>query len=96
MDGRDILRKEDVSGYDAGFKQLAVGDISGRIWIDHNYDGMQDEADDAANTAEDKAAIANVTVKAIQYYYDGSQWRIQPAQSQMQTANTHWRICPPG
>ena len=75
VDGRDILRKEDVSGYDAGFKQLAVGDISGRIWIDHNYDGMQDEADDAANTAEDKAAIANVTVKAIQYYYDGSQWQ---------------------
>ena len=75
VDGRDILRKEDVSGYDAGFKQLAVGDISGRIWIDHNYDGMQDEADDAANTAEDKAAIENVTVKAIQYYYDGSQWQ---------------------
>ena len=22
--------------------------------------------------------------------------RIQPAQAQMQTANTHWRICPPG
>ena len=94
VDGRDILRKEDVSGYDAGFKQLAVGDISGRIWIDYNYDGMQDEADDAANTAEDKAAIENVTVKAIQYYYDGSQW--QPNDTAMQTANTHWRICPPG
>jgi hypothetical protein len=89
LDGRDILRKEDVSGYDAGFAQLAVGDISGRIWIDHNYDGIQDAADDAANTAEDKAAIANVTVKAIQYYYDGSRTTRRIQQAQMQTAITH-------
>ena len=51
------------------------GLYSGRIWIDHDYNGIQDKSDDDANTAEDKAAIANVTVRAIQYYYDGSQWQ---------------------
>ena len=74
IDGKDILCKEDVSGYDAGFKQLETGDISGKIWIDKNYNGLQDDAE-ADYTDADREAIANVTVRAIQYYWDGTEWK---------------------
>ena len=59
----DFLTAKDHSGQDGGLVAFPKASITGRIWEDANYNGVQDT---------DEHGIANVTVALKSYYYDGT------------------------
>ena len=63
----DIVHKQgDISGYDGGLLQEPATNISGKLWEDKNYDGIQNQAADGTY----EPGIGSATVKLTQSYYD--------------------------
>ncbi len=70
----DIVHKQgDVSGYDGGLVKDPATSITGKVWEDKNYDGIQNQD----TTGQDEPGIQNVTVKLTQFYFDtaDSSWK---------------------
>lgn len=62
----DLLKPDALSGHDGGLVPYTGSSISGRIWKDVNYNGLQEDGE---------AGISGLTVKLKTYYYDGSAWQ---------------------
>ena len=37
----DLLQHQNINNYDAGLTGIETSAISGQVWIDQNYDGIQ-------------------------------------------------------
>ncbi len=61
----NIVLAETVSEYDAGYKALEKGTITGRVFSDSNYDGAIDE---------DEAMLADVEVTLKRFIYVNDEW----------------------
>ena len=61
----DLLTPQDVSGQDGGVVELPKDTVTGRIWEDANYNGLQDT---------DERGIAGEEVQLERYYYHNDQW----------------------
>ncbi|SCH12423.1 Serine-aspartate repeat-containing protein D precursor [uncultured Ruminococcus sp.] len=69
----DMLLADTVSGQDAGLVEYPDGAITGIIWDDLNYNGIQDE---------NEPGYAGVEVLLDRYYLDGETWIQDPSFAQ--------------
>lgn len=54
----DMLQHQDIKDYDAGLTAIDPGTIRGQVWIDQNYDGIQDD---------DEESLEGIKVKLVRY-----------------------------
>ncbi len=70
----DISNGKMILNLDLGLTSIDTSTITGTIWDDKNYDGLQDQYKDAADQLVNEPGISNVTVELEQYYYQNGQW----------------------
>ncbi len=78
----DIVHKQgDVSGYDGGLLKDPKDSITGKVWEDKNYDGIQNQDANGQN----EPGIQNVTVRLTQSYFDtaDNSWKAVTSFSQV-------------
>jgi hypothetical protein len=61
----NVVKGVDKDGYDGGLVQYITGLISGTIWDDKDYNGLQDSGE---------LGIANVEITLNKYYLSGNEW----------------------
>ncbi|MCU6761032.1 Serine-aspartate repeat-containing protein D precursor [uncultured Roseburia sp.] len=66
VEGYDVVRGLELSGYDGGLVLFPTGVIRGQVWSDENYDGVQNEKE---------PGIAGRELTLSRYYYDGKEWK---------------------
>ena len=57
----DLLQHQNTENYDAGLTGIETSAISGQVWIDDNYDGIQDDDENPLNDVEVKLVRYIVT-----------------------------------
>lgn len=75
----DVNKVHHISGFDAGLRKFEKADVSGKIWIDENYDGLLQDAEEG---------IQDVRVAMMQYYYDTAdgKWKQSDAFTKLEAA----------
>ena len=61
----DVVKGITVDNYDGGLTRYQTGSISGKVWKDENYDGIQDEKE---------KGMKDMKVQLERWYYDGTKW----------------------
>lgn len=69
----DMATAKMILDLDLGLTFKEAGEISGKIWEDKTYDGLQNTYQ-ADETTVEESGIAGVELEAIQYYYKDNNW----------------------
>ena len=76
----DMLRHQNVKDYDAGLTGIENSGISGQVWKDQNYDGIQDAGE---------APIKDINVRLIRYTVtEGSDGKLKYTEDKTFTRST--------
>ena len=78
----NLTEAQHTERWDAGMKQVPAASITGRVWKDTDYDGVQSRAADGTYSS-DEPGLENQCVMVSQWYYDGE--RTNPLDG-----NSHW------
>lgn len=70
----DVESAKMILDLDLGLTLKEAGAISGKIWEDKTYDGLQNQYQVDEETTADEPGIENVELEAIQYYYKDNKW----------------------
>lgn len=65
----DYIKAKDYDGYDGGLKAFETASVSGVVWEDTNYNGVQDD-DEAAYYDSENPAVVHLQ----QYFYRNDEW----------------------
>ena len=65
----DYIKAKDYDGYDGGLKAFETASVSGVVWEDTNYNGIQDDGEAAYHNSKNPAVV-----NLQQYFYRGDKW----------------------
>ena len=79
----DYIKAKDYDGYDGGLKAFETASVSGIVWEDTNYNGIQDEGE-SAYSSKTNPAVVNLQ----QYSYQNGKWVLENAAFQTHKTET--------
>lgn len=68
----DILKTENRDGFDGGLKEFEKSSVSGRVWIDADYDGIMDGL---PGEPESEKGLEGLTLVLERYYLEDGTWK---------------------
>src|SRR5699024_1520872 len=70
----DLANAQRIEKWDAGLVAVPTASVTGRVWHDADYDGLQ-KRDAAGNWDASEPGLAGQKVTLTQWYYDGGAWQ---------------------
>ena len=70
----DYIKAKDYNGYDGGLKAFETASVSGVVWEDTNYNGIQDDGEAAYHNSKNPAVV-----HLQQYFYRDGEWVLENA-----------------
>ena len=70
----DYIKAKDYDGYDGGLKAFETASVSGVVWEDTNYNGIQDDGEAVYHNSKNPAVV-----HLQQYFYRGGEWVLENA-----------------
>ncbi|MFQ9435479.1 MAG: hypothetical protein ACLR1R_03505 [Ruminococcus callidus] len=70
----DYIKAKDYDGYDGGLKAFETASVSGVVWEDTNYNGIQDDGEAAYHNSKNPAVV-----HLQQYFYRSGEWVLENA-----------------